>query len=193
MAVYLWHMRNKLDPVTLRSDRMILEPATPGDAADVLATSDLETFRYHLDRPEPWTDEGAQRFIQRRLEGSILMWIARSADGEPLGSSALLAYDPANRNGEIGATWIAPQHRRSWVNTEMKRLLLGWAFEELNLIRLVLKCDERNETSKKAIQRLGFTYEGTFRSSRILPDGHRRNTAYFSLLDVEWPNVKERL
>ena len=102
-------------------------------------------------------------------------------------------YQVRNRSIEIGTTFYAKKYWRSFVNSECKLLLLSDAFEIQNLQRVTLKTDGKNERSKSAITRIGATYEGTLRENMQRPDGSWRDTAYFSILESEWPAVKERL
>lgn len=110
-----------------------------------------------------------------------------------VGSTRLLDISVPNRRLEIGWTWLSPEVWRTSVNTECKLLLLNHCFEKLKTIRVQLKTDERNVRSQEAISRLGAIKEGTLRNHRILSDGFYRNTVYFSILDTEWPAVKEKL
>lgn len=110
-----------------------------------------------------------------------------------VGSTRFLDISIPNRGLEIGWTWLSPEVWRTSVNTECKLLLLTYCFEQLKAIRVQLKTDERNTRSQNAIARIGATREGTLRNHRILPDGHYRHSVYFSILDSEWPAVKEKL
>jgi RimJ/RimL family protein N-acetyltransferase len=83
--------------------------------------------------------------------------------------------------------------QRTVVNTECKYLLLEYAFEKLDCIRVQFKTDLRNERSQRAIERLGAKREGVLRNHMIKPDGKYRDSVYYSILDNEWPEVKKRL
>ncbi|TVX94377.1 GNAT family N-acetyltransferase [Paenibacillus agilis] len=110
-----------------------------------------------------------------------------------IGSTRFMNMDLQNKGLEIGWTWYTPALWRSRVNTECKYLLLQYAFEQLQLIRVQLKADTRNERSNQAIARLGAVREGILRQDRVLPDGYIRNAYIYSILDKEWPEVKQRL
>ncbi|MDD9272291.1 GNAT family N-acetyltransferase [Paenibacillus sp. GCM10023248] len=110
-----------------------------------------------------------------------------------VGSTRLFDYSAANRHAEIGHTWYNPRVWHSRVNTECKYLLLRHSFEQLELLRVQLKTDLRNERSQTAIARLGAHKEGVLRQHRVLHDGYVRDTVMFSILDREWPQVKQRL
>jgi RimJ/RimL family protein N-acetyltransferase len=94
---------------------------------------------------------------------------------------------------EIGWTWIAPSRQRSAVNTEAKLLQLTYAFDTLGAGRVALKTDLRNERSQRAIERLGAVREGVLRRHFRLPNGHVRDTVYYSIVSDEWPAAKARL
>ncbi|RTE04358.1 GNAT family N-acetyltransferase [Paenibacillus whitsoniae] len=110
-----------------------------------------------------------------------------------VGSTRLFDLSAQHRHGEIGHTWYNPGVWRTRVNTECKYLLLRYSFETMNLIRVQIKTDLRNERSQAAIARLGAHKEGVLRNHRIMHDGYIRDTVMFSIVDREWPEVKARL
>jgi RimJ/RimL family protein N-acetyltransferase len=110
-----------------------------------------------------------------------------------IGSTRFANIDVQNQRAEIGWTWITPAWQRTFVNTEAKLLMLTHAFETWKCIRVELKTDALNEKSRTAIRRLGALQEGIFRKHMICASGRLRDTVYFSILDIEWQNVKENL
>lgn len=110
-----------------------------------------------------------------------------------VGSTRLFDISVPHRNLEIGHTWYNPSVWRTRVNTECKYMLLRYCFESLNLLRVQIKTDLRNERSQAAIARLGAQKEGILRQHRVLYDGYVRDTVMYSILDKEWPQVKQRL
>ena len=110
-----------------------------------------------------------------------------------IGATRFWKIDPANRKLEIGFTWISASWQRTFVNTETKYLMLRFAFEEMACVRVQFTTDETNTKSRAAILRLGAKEEGIVRHERIMPNGRKRNSARFSIIDDEWPGVKERL
>jgi RimJ/RimL family protein N-acetyltransferase len=94
---------------------------------------------------------------------------------------------------EIGWTWLAASVQRSHVNSEAKLLMLTHAFEVWRVRRVTLKTDARNQRSRHAIARIGGRFDGVFRGHMPAYDGGVRDTAYFSILESEWPGVKEKL
>lgn len=115
------------------------------------------------------------------------------ASGKVIGSTRFGNIDAANLRAEIGWTWITPAFQRSAVNTEAKLLMLTHAFETWKCIRVELKTDALNERSRAAIKRIGATEEGIFRNHMITDSGRFRDSVYFSIIDTEWPAVKENL
>jgi N-acetyltransferase len=100
---------------------------------------------------------------------------------------------PQHRRAEIGWTWIAPRWQRTAVNTEAKYLMLRHAFDVMACRRVELKTSALNARSRAAMLRIGATEEGTLRRHMVQPDGSARDSVYFSVIDEEWPAVRERL
>jgi N-acetyltransferase len=98
-----------------------------------------------------------------------------------------------NRNVEIGWTWLSPDFWRTSVNTECKYLLLRYCFEDLKVIRVQFSISGQNLRSQRAVERIGAQKEGVFRKHRIKPDGSIHDNIFYSIIDTEWPNVKENL
>lgn len=119
--------------------------------------------------------------------------IVDQAQDRVVGSTRFWKIDRVNRKLEIGHTWLAASSQRSSVNTEARYLMLAYAFETPGCIRVQFTTDELNEKSRSAILRLGATQEGIVRHERIMPDGRKRNSVRFSIIDDEWPGVRVRL
>ncbi len=119
--------------------------------------------------------------------------IRRRADGALVGSSRYLNVRPADRVVEIGWTWFNPAAWRSGVNLETKLLLLAHAFETLECVRVEFKTDARNERSRTALAALPAQFEGIMRNHMIVPGVGQRDSAYFSVIDSEWPTVRANL
>ncbi|QRY77957.1 GNAT family N-acetyltransferase [Pseudomonas sp. PDNC002] len=145
--------------------------------------------------PGPDTVEGYLAKAEKGLEeGTVLPFaILDRRNGKIVGSTRFWKVDRANRKLEIGHTWLALSAQRTPINTEAKLLLLTYAFEELDCVRVQFTTDELNEKSRAAILRLGAVQEGIVRHERIMPDGRKRNSVRFSIIDSEWPEVKARL
>ena len=114
-------------------------------------------------------------------------------DDTVVGSSRFMAVRRPDRAVEIGWTWFNPSAWRTGVNLETKLLMLGYAFEDLGCVRVELKTDARNERSRKAIAALPAQFEGVFRKHMIVPDVGQRDSAYYSVIDEEWPQVRANL
>jgi N-acetyltransferase len=119
--------------------------------------------------------------------------VRRVADGRLVGSSRYLAVRRHDRVVEIGWTWFNPSVWRSGVNVETKLLMFTRAFETLGCVRVELKTDARNDRSRGAMVRLPARFEGIMRKHQITPDVGQRDSAYFSVIDDEWPEVRAAL
>jgi len=138
----------------------------------------------------PFHDEGAMADWLDGLAGSAdPRFFAVSLDGIPVGVVSYLNAVTTDRRIEMGHIWYAPAAQRTRANTEVAYLLLRRAFEELGNRRVEWKCDALNARSRAAAVRLGFTFEGIFRQHMIVK-GRNRDTAWFSMLDPEWPGVR---
>ncbi|MGO9249476.1 MAG: GNAT family N-acetyltransferase [Solirubrobacteraceae bacterium] len=115
------------------------------------------------------------------------------ASGEPIGSTRYLNVREAHRGVEIGWTWLTPSMWRTGANIEAKLLMLGHAFERLQCMRVELKTDDRNERSRAALQALGAQFEGVLRKHMLMPGIGVRDSAYYSVIDEEWPQVRANL
>lgn len=168
------------------------------DDASVLVRAAADGELWTLKVTAVPSDATVAAYMKAALDGAktgtvIPYVIERIATGEPIGSTRFWKLDRANRTVEIGHTWISASYQRTAVNTEMKLLMLTYAFETLNCVRVQFQTDELNAKSRAAIARLGAKEEGILRNERIMPDGRVRNTVVFSILDSEWPDVKSKL
>lgn len=102
------------------------------------------------------------------------------------GVAALMNMQPVHRSVEVGQIVLAPALQQTPLATEAQYLLARYAFETLGYRRYEWKCNARNAASRRAALRLGFSFEGIFRSHQIVK-GHSRDTAWYSMLDSEWP------
>ncbi len=145
------------------------------------------------------TDEaGMQAIVEAALEGrdagiEFPFVTVDLGTGRVVGSSRYLALAFAHRRLEIGWTWITPAAQRSAVNTEAKLLMLSYAFETLGCLRVEFKTDARNAASRAALLGIGATFEGVFRKHMLVRDGQRRDSAWYSITDDEWPTVRVHL
>jgi N-acetyltransferase len=187
----------KIEPVTLRGQHVRLEPLTVGHV-DALCEVGLDEQLWRWTTVRMSTPDDILQYVNTALEwqkaGTALPFVTvLEAEQRVVGSTRFANIDVPNRRAEIGWTWVARPWQRSVVNTQAKYLMLRHAFETLGCIRVEFKTDRLNETSRKAIARLGATEEGTLRSHMIVDTGRIRDSVYFSIIEREWPGVKGRL
>ena len=135
----------------------------------------------------------AKAFEEQERGESVVFTTVEIASGRVIGSTRFMNIDRHNRRVEIGSTWIAPAWQRTAVNTEAKYLMLRHAFEVWGSFRVELKTDALNSQSRTAIARLGAVQEGIFRRHMITSTGRSRDTVYFSVIEEEWPAVRQNL
>jgi RimJ/RimL family protein N-acetyltransferase len=185
-----------VEPVTLEGRWVRLEPLVEHHAADLtIAAQDDEIWRYMpavLKSEEQVLAWIAAAQAQQDTGSQLPFAIVEQATGRAIGSTRYLNIMPGDRGLEIGWTWLARAAWRTPVNTECKFMLLRHAFETLGCIRVQLKTDQRNERSRRAIERIGGQFEGILRNHMILHYGVR-SSAYYSIIDAEWPQVKDDL
>jgi RimJ/RimL family protein N-acetyltransferase len=141
----------------------------------------------------PFADQGAfESWLSERArsEDPLFFAIVDLASGAAAGMASYLNIVPAMGRIEIGHIWFAPFLQKTRAATEAIFLMIRHAFEDLAYRRVEWKCDSLNEASKRAARRFGFSYEGTFRQHMVVK-GRNRDTAWFSLLDREWPRVRK--
>jgi N-acetyltransferase len=190
-------MSGFVEPVLLTGERWVtLEPLAREHLPELAAAAaDGELGRLWFthapkaEAPGQWVD--MRLAAQKPDEG--LTFVVRGLDGTFIGSSSYLNVDAGNRRLEIGNTWYVASARRSGVNAETKLLMLGHAFEELGCVAVEFRTHFFNFTSRAAIERLGAKLDGVLRSHQVLADGSRRDTVVYSILDIEWPAVRNNL
>jgi RimJ/RimL family protein N-acetyltransferase len=187
-----------LHPITLTGRVVRLEPLSETHVPDLTrAGQDEAIWRfmpYGRLKTEAEMRQWVLNLLERQAAGTDLPFAVIQLDSEQaVGATRFMEIHPQHRNLEIGGTWYAPAAQRTAVNTESKYLLLRYAFDVLNYVRVQFKADLRNERSQTAIARLGAVREGVLRHTLIMPDGYLRSSVYFSILAEEWPAVKAGL
>ncbi|MBN3796111.1 GNAT family protein [Burkholderia sp. Ac-20392] len=186
-----------LEPPILTGERVELRPLDSSDRQALLdAAADGQLWNLKVTVvPGPETiDAYIDTALQGRATGTVMPFtIVDRASGRVIGSTRFWKIDRRNRKLEIGHTWLSESAQRTRANTEAKWLLLGYAFDVLQCVRVQFTTDELNEKSRAAILRLGAKQEGIVRHERIMPDGRKRNSVRFSIIDDEWPEVRARL
>lgn len=187
-----------VEPVTLVGRVIRLEPLSREHVPDLaLAGQDQAIWEFMLYGEmrgvvamAAWVD----MLLEYQRRGTDLPFaVLHQETGRAIGATRYMDIRPQHRGLEIGGTWYTPQFQRTPVNTEAKYLLLEHAFERLGCIRVQFKTDSRNLRSQRAIERIGAQKEGVLRKHLITPAGVERDSVYYSILNDEWPAVKQRL
>lgn len=183
--------------VPIRGRFAVLEPLHVRHAPELwdAAGGDLalESWDYMGYGPFPTADAMAAHVASMAAQHDPMAWAARPvATGVTSGWLTLMDIQPSNAAIEIGHIWFAPRMQRTRAATEAMFLLMRLAMDELGYRRLVWKCNALNGPSRRAAERLGFTYEGTLRAHQVVK-GRRRDTAYFSILSDEWPRCRDAI
>ena len=190
-----------IERFTLDGAHVRLEPLTMDHADHLLAASEEDRSTYAWTRT-PDGPAGVVAYIDASRDDDRIPFATYWKEvGRVVGSTSFFpewweeAGDRPPDVVEIGATFLAASAQRTVVNTEAKYLMLTHAFEVWGVMRVSLKTDARNERSRAAIERLGARYDGTLRCHMPAfgPGGGPRDSAFFSILTEEWPEVKSHL
>ena len=186
-----------IEPVTLKGAHATLEPLEAGHAAalrDAAADGELWRLWYtSVAPPDQIGDYIARALDMRERLGAMPFAVRHNATSEIVGCTRYFNVDAANRRLEIGHTWYSKRVQRTAINTECKLLLLTHAFEVLRCIAVEFRTHWFNHASRIAIERLGAKQDGVLRNHQLLPDGSKRDTVVFSIIDGEWPAVRRHL
>jgi RimJ/RimL family protein N-acetyltransferase len=170
-------------------------PATIDHAADLhaafVADTEARDWTYLPYGPFATAAEFAAWLATACKSEDPLFHTICTPDGAALGLASYLRIDPANGVIEVGHIHFSPALQRTPLATEAMALMMTHVFDDLGYRRYEWKCDALNAPSRRAAERLGFTYEGTFRQAAVVK-GRNRDTAWFSVLDSEWPALRER-
>jgi len=184
-------------PVILQGEKVKLVPLDNAHFPELLEIGKQEKIWEHI------SINGADR---ERLTQHLMSAVLKRATGEQypftvidiktnkvIGSTLFHNIFPEHRKLEIGWTWYDPAYWRTGYNRECKLLLLTYCFETLKAVRVQLQTDENNLRSRTAILGIGASFEGILRKERIRANGLFRNTVMYSIIDEEWPGVKDKL
>jgi N-acetyltransferase len=171
-----------------------LVPLVPGYAEQLAGIGDAEAYTWHTS-PPPLTPDDALTSITRLVADPTVLALAvtDTVDGSLRGITSFYEHVASVPRVEIGHTYYGRQHWGGDTNPHTKLLMLTHAFETWVCERVALRCDAANARSAAAIQRLGARPEGVLRGHRRRHDGTVSDTAYFSILRAEWPEVRGRL
>lgn len=183
-------------PATLSGRHVRLEPLRLEHAEALLAASDPRIWEFALAPME--TLEDVRSYVETALagqaEGAALPFVQVSSDsGQVVGSTRFGNISVPDSRVEIGWTWIHPAFWGSQINAEAKYLLLRHAFEDLGALRVEFKGDALNMRSRRALEKLGASFEGILRQHMRTAAGRQRDSFYYSIIAAEWPGIKSRL
>ena len=186
-----------IEPVTLEGRLVRLEPLSLDHVAGLAEVAlDPAIWQWTIARPTTVAElqSWAATALAGRDSGAELPFATiEAATGRPIGSSRYMNIVLEHRRLEIGWTWVAPGWQRTGANREAKLLMLGHAFDTLGCRRVEFKTDSLNEPSRTALLGIGAQFEGIFRNHMVMPDGRMRHSAYYSVIDEEWPAVRAKL
>lgn len=195
-------------PLVLRGEEVTLRPLSETDA-EALARAAAESREHYRYNPVPNGADEARAYVDRALRqkaAGLRLPFAVVWREAIVGTTSYSDFQPwewpagslLQRSGrpdavEIGYTWLGASAQRTRCNTEAKYLLLAHAFEIWQVHRVSFRTDARNERSRRAIERLGAHFEGVRRADMPGRDGTVRDSAFYSIIEAEWPDVRRAL
>ena len=189
-----WEVRPWPPGARLAGRVVVLEPLHEGhvdDLTDAWAGTDEAHWTYlPMERPEGRSQ--VEAVVAGMVEDPTTVAYAVLVGRRASGVLSLMRIDPANGVVEVGAVVLGTPLVRTVASTEAQRVVMGHVFDDLGYRRLEWKCDALNAPSRAAAVRLGYTFEGVFRQA-VVTKGRNRDTAWFSVVDAEWPQVRARL
>jgi N-acetyltransferase len=176
--------------IALHNSRVRLDLLTPNHLDDLTAAAAHDEIWTWLDEPVPFTRDHVADFIDTALHdqqrGTRIPYAILDPDtGQAIGSTSYQDIQPEHHTVEIGWTWTATTYWGTGINIATKNLLIRHAFDT-QAERVAMKTDSRNIRSRRAIERTGARYEGTWRRHRICRDGTHRDTRWYSIIATEW-------
>ncbi len=186
-----------IEPVTLTGLKVILEPLSLEHLDGLIsAVKDGELWKlWFTSIPSP---EKAGEYIKTALgmreNAGAMPFIVRDRESNKIiGCTRYFNVDEVNQRLEIGYTWYSESYQQTAANTECKYLLLSHAFEKLDAIAVEFRTHWHNHKSRAAIARLGAKQDGVLRNHQKTADGSYRDTVVFSIINLEWPAVRQSL
>ncbi len=192
-----WTPRPVPERIVLQGRSVRLEPLDLDRHEDALwaaaqAANDIPGFWTYLSYG-PFSDrESFHQHLAKNAASSDPLYFAAvdQASGQAVGVATLMRIDAASGVAEVGHIWFGPELRRSTAATEAIYLFANYIFSELGYRRFEWKCNDLNAPSRRAAERFGFHYEGTFRNHLVMR-GHSRDTAWYAIIDEDWPLVRD--
>ena len=190
-----WRPRPRPERIALEGRYCRLEPLDPAKHGDALFDASMgpgaeARFRYLFDSPQERGDYEGWLERSAALDDPLMFAVIDKASGRAEGRQTLMRITPEHGVIETGNILWGPRIARTRVATEAFFLHARYVFDDLGYRRYEWKCNNENEPSKRAAARFGFTFEGVFRQ-HIVSKGRNRDTAWFSILDHEWPRLRE--
>jgi RimJ/RimL family protein N-acetyltransferase len=187
----------EIERVTLEGQHIRLEPLSRDRHLEGLQDAGAESSIFEWFDDDYSTPAKMETFVTTAIEerengDSLPFATVWRQTGEPIGSTRFCNLRPENRSVEIGWTWVTPEYQRTPASTEAKYLMLRHAFEEWNCVRVEFETAAQNERSRDALARIGATEEGILRKHMLI-HGEPQNSAYFSIIEREWPEVEDLL
>ncbi len=187
----------RVEPVSLEGDHVRLVPLELDHLAALWDVAREESLWRWIPYPVRTRDD-LRDYIQTALDGraagtSLPFATIERSSGRPIGSSRFGNIAPADYRAEIGWTWVGVAWQRTAVNSEAKLLMLDHAFTTWQCHRVEFKTDSLNEQSRAGLMGIGATFEGIFRNHMVTDTGRLRHSAWYSITDDEWPEVRRRL
>ena len=166
---------------------VVLEPLGPEHVQGIRAAAADERIWTWM-----WTTD-LDAWLEHTFGNERLYPFAALHDGNVVGSTSYLIWEPQHLRVEIGNTWMNPSMWDTGANVEAKYLLLRHAFEELGFRRVEFKTDAKNERARRALAALPAEFEGIHRKHMVVRGGERRDSAWYAVIDDDWPSVKAAL
>lgn len=189
-----WKGATPAQPVKMRGRYVRVEPFLPTHSAALFkafSAAEPSLWTYMPYGPFTSSHEMCERYEELFARGDPMGFAVLTPEGEPCGIASYLRIDPVHGVIEVGCITFAPVLQRTRAATEAIYLMMSEAFDRWGYRRFEWKCDALNAPSRAAAERLGFTYEGTFRQATTYKN-RSRDTAWFAILDSEWPRLRHR-
>lgn len=186
----------RLEGGPLEGEVVVLEPVLASMKEEMRAALDVDPEAWSIQNRSGW-GKGFETYwadmIAPREESHRIAYAIRLRESNMLvGTSSFHHISPEDRTAEIGSTFLRPEVRGTAVNPEMKLLMLEHAFDS-GALRVQMTVDDRNKRSQAAVAKLGAVREGLLRRHRVTWNGHHRDTVVFSIIDDDWPGIRDRL
>lgn len=185
------------DPIYLDTEHVKIRPLNTV-ASEKLAEGILYEGSFHATNWGIKSPDDVRKMYENAMaawnekRGNSVVFLSKD-ETEVYGLTHFMNVEPANKMIEIGGTWIGKKWQRSYVNTETKFALLQYVFETLKLNRVEFRIDSGNVPSQKAVQRLGFRFDGIMARRKINANGEVRDYVFYSVTDENWPRIKAHI